>query len=278
MIGAVVVPLDGSSLAEHALAYAQQLSTRLDTSLHLVWVLPADSTEGREAEAMAYLQDVARRLGHDVQAMLRFGSPAAEIISAAAGLSEPIIVMTTHGHGGIGRLVFGSVADAVARGVHSPVLLIRSGTAMVPAPIRSILLPLDGTAYAETALPYATALARAFDADLWLVRVAETTEVSEDPVSSMALWEEHRQMVQESSTYLYDLTERLEQEGIRAHARPLAGFVEDEILAYERDAEADLVVIATHGRVGLRRLGFRSLAERILRLGTAPVLMIRPTP
>lgn len=278
MIGAVVVPLDGSELAEHALAYACQLSTRLDASLHLVRVLPADTAEVRADGATTYLKDVARSLGHDVQVMLRLGAPAPEIIGATAGLPEPVIVMTTHGHGGIGRLLFGSVADAVARGVHIPVLLIRSGTAMVPAPIKSILLPLDGTTYAETALPYATLLARAFDADLWLVRVAETTEVSEDPVSSMALWEEHRRMVQESSTYLYDLAERLDKEGIRAHARPLTGFIEDEILAYERDARTDLVVIATHGRVGLRRLGFRSLAERILRLGTTPVLMIRPAP
>ncbi len=277
MFGAVVATLDGSELAGRAVPYASQFAAHLGAPLNLIWVLPTDASEVRKSEAMTYLQDVARSLDLDVQVMLRFGAPAPEIISAAAGLPEPVIVMTTHGHGGIGRLLFGSVADAVARGVHTPVLLIRAGTA-VSTPIGSILILLDGTAYAEAALPYATALARAFDADLWLVRVADTTEVSEDPVSSMALWEEHHRMVRESSTYLNDLVERLEKEGIRAHARPLAGFVEDEILAYEREAQPDLVVIATHGRVGLRRLGFRSLAERILRLGTTPVLMIKPAP
>lgn len=278
MIEAVIVPLDGSELAHQAVPYARRLATRLGATLHLLWVLPAKSTEVQRVEANAYLQGVAQSLGHEVQVTLRFGSPAPEIVSAAAGLQEPTIVMTTHGHGGIGRLVFGSVADAVARGAQSPVLLIRSNTAVAAAPIRSILVPLDGTAYAEAALPYATALARAFDADLWLVRVAETTGVSEDPVSSMALFEKHRQMVRDSDAYLNDLAEQLGAEGIRAHPRPLAGFVEDEILSYEREAKADLVVIATHGRVGIRRLGFRSLAERILRLGTAPVLMIRPAP
>lgn len=275
MIRTVVVPLDGSELAEKAMAYARQLAVRLGAPLHLLWVLPPNATEVRKDEARAYLQSVAQRLNHKVEVMLRFGAPAPEIISAAAGLPEPVIVMSTHGHGEIGRLLFGSVADAVARGVHIPLLLIRSGTA-ASAPIRSILIPLDGTDYAEAALPYATTLARAFDADLWLVRVADTTEVSEDPVSSMALWEEHHRMVRESSTYVNDLAERLKKEGVRAHARPLAGFVEDEILAYEREAGTNLVIIATHGRVGRRRLGFRSLAERILRLGTAPVLMIRP--
>ncbi|HEU4792542.1 MAG TPA: universal stress protein [Nitrolancea sp.] len=278
MFGAVVAALDGSELAGRAVPYASQFAARLGAPLNLIWVLPTDSSEVRKSEATTYLQDVARSLDLDVQTMLRFGAPAPEIISAAAGLPEPVIVMTTHGHGGIGRLLFGSVADAVARGVHTPVLLIRAGTAVVSTLIGSILILLDGTAYSEAALPYATTLARTFDADLWLVRVADTTEVSEDPVSSMALWEEHHRMVRESSTYLNDLVERLEKEGIRAHARPLAGFVEDEILAYEREARPDLVVIATHGRGGLRRLGFRSLAERILRLGTTPVLMIKPAP
>ena len=223
-----------------------------------------------------YLTEVSERLDQDAQPILRFGSPAPEIISVAADLPWPVIIMITHSHGGFGRLLFGSVADAVLRGVHVPVLLIRSGTAVGRAPIESILVPLDGTDYAEEALPYATALARVFDADLWLVRVADTTAVSEDPVSAMALWEERRRMVQESDTYLNAQAERLGDEGIRSHPRPLAGFVEDEILAYEREAAADLVVIATHGRSGLRRLGFRSLAERILRLGTSPVLMVRP--
>ena len=155
-------------------------------------------------------------------------------------------------------------------------LLIRSGTGAPRAPIGSILASLDRRAYAEEALPYATALARAFDADLWLVRVADTTAVSEDPVSSRALWEEHRRMVRESDAYLSALAEWLGDEGIRAHPRPMAGYVEDEILAFEREAAADLVVIATHGRSGLRRLDFRSLAERIVRLGTSSVLMVRP--
>lgn len=276
MIGTIVVPLDGSDLAEQAVPYARRFAARLDVPLRLLLVLPDDAPLGRQAEARDYLQDVTKRLGPGVQGMIRFGAPAPEIISAAADLPEPVIVMTTHGHGGFGRIMFGSVADAVVRGVHIPVLLIRSGTAVANAPISTILVPLDGTAYAEEALPYATALARAFDADLWLVRVADTTAVSEDPVSSIALWNEQRQMERESDTYLHALTDRLGDEGIRAHPQPLAGFIEDEILAYERKAEADLVVIATHGRSGLRRLGFRSLAERILRLGTAPVLMIRP--
>src|SRR5919205_2968848 len=106
---------------------------------------------------------------------------------------------------------------------------------------------------------------RAFEADLWLAQAAETTQVTEDPSAAEQLIAEYRQLAQEADAYLLTLTDRLRQDGIRVHPRVLAGFMEDELLHFEQEAAADLVVMATHGRSGLRRVVSRSLAERLVR-------------
>jgi nucleotide-binding universal stress UspA family protein len=187
------------------------------------------------------------------------------------------IVMTTHGRGGLGRLLYGSVAERVVRDSRIPVLLIRAG--LVPSatePLKSILVPLDGSAYAETALPQAIELARAFDADLWLARVAVANMALGGPLTTRSLAEGYQHAVREAGSYLDTVAERLGDTGVRVHTRLLEGFSEDAILAFERQAAIDLVVIATRARaVGLSGLGIQSLAQEMLRHGVSPVLMIR---
>ena len=158
-----------------------------------------------------------------------------------------------------------------------PLLLIRSAMAAISHPIRRILVPLDGSAYAEAALPYAQQLTRAFDADLWLIQVIETTEVSEDLGVAEELAEKYRQMMQEANAYLNTIADQLRKEDLRVHPQVRAGFVEDELLRSEDEAAAHLVMLASHGRSGRRRILSRSLAERLLRLGRAPVLTVRPS-
>lgn len=277
MFNSVIVPMDGSELAEQVLPCAGQVAQHTGAGLLLLQVLPASASAVLKEETFAYLDDVAKDLDHRVQTEIRLGNPANEIIAAAGNVPEPIIAMTTHGRGGLGRLLYGSVADQVVRDATVPVLLIRSGAVpATPCAIRSILVPLDGSAYAEAALPYAAELARVLDADLWLAQVADTTSVTEDPAVAEKLAEEYQRSVRDADAYLNTLADRLGHEGIRVHPRVLAGFTEDELLRFEKETAADLIVMASRGRTGLRRFGSRSLAERLLRLGTAPVLMVRP--
>jgi nucleotide-binding universal stress UspA family protein len=209
--------------------------------------------------------------------MVRIGQPAEEIIASAVDVPESIIVMTTHGRGGLGRLLYGSVAERVVLDSRIPVLLIRAG--LVPSatePLKSIIVPLDGSVYAETALPQAIELARAFDADLWLARVAVANMALGGPLTTRSLAEGYQHVVREAGSYLDAVAERLGDTGVRVHTRLLEGFAEDAILAFERQAAIDLVVIATRARaVGLSGLGIQSLAQEMLRHGVSPVLMIR---
>uniref|UniRef100_A0A831TAJ4 Universal stress protein n=1 Tax=Thermorudis peleae TaxID=1382356 RepID=A0A831TAJ4_9BACT len=284
MFGTVLVPLDGSELAEAALPYAKAIAEKTGAVLHLVRVVPIDAPPDEAAEAREYLSRLAGRLGDRVQLSVRYGHPAAEIIDLAQELADPIIVMTTHGRGGLGRWLYGSVADRVVRGAGVPVLLIRSGLPQrALGEVRSIMVPLDGSPLAEAALPYAVELARRFDAELHLVRVVETPEVyallgthAQAAASGEVLAEIAQQMIDDASNYLNELAERLRAEGVRVESHVLEGLAIEQLLAFERERQPDLVVMATHGRGGLSRVIFGSVAEHVLREGNAPVMLIRP--
>jgi nucleotide-binding universal stress UspA family protein len=147
----VLVPLDGSEIAEAILPFAEKLAGPVDAEAMLVRVVePLSAGEAfaaggvvapdtlflRQLEAKEYLARVERRLankGIRVRTDLRSGTPAAEIVAAATSWGADLIAMATHGRGGLGRLLFGSVAEAVLRAAPVPVLMIRT-TAKVSVP------------------------------------------------------------------------------------------------------------------------------------------------
>ncbi|HET9017642.1 MAG TPA: universal stress protein [Thermomicrobiaceae bacterium] len=284
MIGTVVVPLDGSQLAEEALPRAAAIAERSSAPLHLVRVVPSDANGAAQDEARTYLQGKARDLGDRVQVSVLTGDPAAQIIDHVAGLADALVVMTTHGRSGIGRWISGSVADRVVRDGEAPVLLIRSGMPSAgQATVRAILVALDGSSYAETALGHAVDLAKVFDAELQLVRVAETAQIyamltpeAQTPAAAEAINEVIDRLSAEARDYLTAVAERLRADGLRVRTETLEGFPSEQILAFEREMGTDLTVMATHGRSGLARLVFGSVAERILKLGQTPVMVIHP--
>lgn len=139
----VLVPLDGSPLAEAVLPFAEKLAGPVDSELLLLRVVeplapaaalaaagvPApDELFLRQVEARRYLDEVARRLGDKglrVRTLLGHGPAASEIVAVAKAERADLIAMSTHGRGGLGRLLFGSVAEAVLRAAPVPVLMVR---------------------------------------------------------------------------------------------------------------------------------------------------------
>lgn len=143
-IDTVLVPLDGSPLAEGALPRAAELAADAGAGMLLLRAAEAHPFLGADVidaqvkvirEAEQYLADVAERvktLGvKDVRCAVWYGAPAAAIIDAAEFNRVDLIVMTTHGRSGLGRLVMGSVAESVVRGTFTPILLLRDGKAPV---------------------------------------------------------------------------------------------------------------------------------------------------
>lgn len=284
MVETLIVPLDASELAEAALPYARALRERFAARLLLVRVVDIDAPAEVAAQARDYLERVASQVGQPADFTVRYGDPAAEIIDVAAESPDATIVMTTHGRSGIGRWLFGSVADRVVRNAGVPVLLIRSSMPQrEPGTVRSILVPLDGSPLSEAALPYATELAQRFDATIHLVRVAETPEIysllsvpAGAPTSADVLNQIAQQLVEAATAFVNERADQLRGQGLRVEAHVLEGIAPEQLLAFERERQPDLVVMATHGRGGLSRLVFGSVAERLLREGTVPLLLIRP--
>ena len=185
----VLVPLDGSALGEHALPYAIHLAHATHARLVLVHAAKDSVTRRRGEEALSHLAETLSQQGLAVEAHVRYREPGALILQAAAIWEADLIAMSTHGRSGLGRWLYGSVADHVLRHASAPVLLVparcdhpwppdRSAASGdvprgEPRPeTRSVLVMLDGSARAEAAIPPARDLATALGARLDLVRTA----------------------------------------------------------------------------------------------------------
>ncbi len=195
-----------------------------------------------------------------------------------------LVVMTSRGQGGLRRLWLGSVADAVIRGSSVPVLLVRPEEHPSPQPVlenlNRILVPLDGSALAETILEPATELASLAGAELILVQVIQPVGSPLEPRSTapqtfdVELTNGRRE---EATGYLTSLAERCRNTGVKAtYAAPLGGNVADTILGLAEAPTIGLLAMATHGRGGLKRLILGSVADKLVRTAPCPLLVYRP--
>ena len=187
--------------------------------------------------------------------------------------------MSTHGRSGIGRWLYGSVADAVIRSATVPVMLIPSDV-RGPWPTDRqprILVPLDGSQLSEAVLGPALELATRLDAELLLVEVvAWPPIIYSDPIELLPY--DPEEQLAEVRTYLAHMAARLRKSGasVRWHAdvgrTPAA-----TIVRLARDEHADLIAMATHGRSGLARVVLGSTTTGTLQHAGVPLLIVRPT-
>jgi len=142
-------------------------------------------------------------------------------------------------------------------------------------------MPTDGSAESEKPLTFATQLARANDAQLTLMRVVEEMvyTADEDALNTVEMYQQYEQVTQDmarqAQSEVHALAQRLQAEGIRARAEVRRGNPSGDLLDYIDEEHPDLVVMATHGRTGLARFTLGSVADRIIREGSAPVLVTR---
>ena len=277
MLKKILVPLDGSDLAERALTYATALATPTGAQLVLLRAalshtfIGVDSRErqtGAIQEAELYLDDVAtwvRAGGFGCDAVVVHGHAAESIVNQARVSRADLIVMTTHGRTGPGRWIFGSVTESVVANSPVPVLVQRAWGPQFGGPLWSdtpeLLAAVDGSAFAEAALEVAASLAEALHGKLVLVRVED------DPARLGAAME-----------YL-----PLAQARLAANHPGLpivtdirvgdAAYGIEEALAQR---EAEFVVMATHGRSGAKRAIIGSIAGKIVNHGKVPVVLIHP--
>jgi nucleotide-binding universal stress UspA family protein len=284
MLKTILVPLDGSPLAERSLSLATALSIPTGAHLLVVRVSAGKSPPDEGAPFGTYLEKTAadlrdRRFSVDTAELS--GEPVAAVISQAARDSPAdLIVMTTHGRTGPTRWVLGSVAEALVACSPAPILLQRAwdpgrrATLLGDQP--TLLVPVDGSRFSEAVLPAATALADDLGAEILLVRV--------DPRSHDVLHADEDVPRQEYHPvvaireYLEELAARLRRDsGVPISYRVECGDPATAIMATAEDTHAALVVMATHGRTGLQRMVLGSVADAVLQHGRAPLVLVHPT-
>lgn len=297
MYDRILVPVDGSDEAEAALAVAARLPAR---AVRLLRVDPLDGGDGgvapdaespwRTFRTKEFREEMARSaarfpaLSDRIEFAVRFGDPADKIIADAA--TADLVVMTTHGRGTAGRLIFGSVADRVARHGTTPTLLIRSVSTSAPPTVATrIVVPLDGSPLAEQALPEASKLAQALGLPIRLVRVVDLEAMlatirfelfarKRGDLAGEAYDLARRTNERIAAEYLAQHAERLRAEDIAAETVVRTGspvFVLLEMLQPK-----DVVAMTTHGHGGIQRWLIGSVAEKLVREAPCPVLLARP--
>ena len=299
MFGSILVPLDGSPLAERALAYAEALARRTGARLILARAVPdpveADADEIAAdaqvvAEAEAYLIGLANQLEErqitteivvaGVGGHLAADEVAPWILKVSRRRHVGLIVLSTHGHSGLGGRVYGSITEAVLARTTLPVLLVRAWAAEEPVAIADhprLLVPLDESAFAEQALPVATALADALSGEVAVVYAVPRPELVFGPDQLVAgyLADEQRRLEGEARAYLGDVAARLAAQGRRVQMEVRVGDPAAVIDATGSELGAAMIVMATHGHTGLVRLVFGSVTAAILSQGTIPILLVR---
>jgi nucleotide-binding universal stress UspA family protein len=288
MYTSILVPLDGSELAEQILPYARCFAEALRIPVRLLRVNePGSTVPDAFARAGAdYLAEVAENVFSGSAAVSRhveLGKPAEVIVERAGSESGTLIAMATHGLSGIQRLFLGSVAYKVVHMAKNPMLLIRpeqERDSMKPIQLSTLFVPLDGSGLAEAICPVAIGLAAHLNLEVLLVRVYASP--GESPVigDGVILDVAHRmrdRIREEVETYLDGKVQRFQADGLRrVSSLAIEGDAAGEIIDLAKTPN-NLITMSTHGRSGLQRWVLGSVAEKVIHYSGVPVLLIRPT-
>ncbi len=301
MFRSLLVPLDGSSFSENALPFALNIAKLAGATVRLlhvhgtlVYTTGASAVDSGGDERVwkqerTYLDQTIARWqvaapGVRMSSALLEGIVPDALREQLSGEAE-LMVLTTHGRGPASRFWLGSVTDALVRTATVPLLVLRPSeqppVLTMSPPFRHMMVTLDGSDLAEHALEPALQLGRLMQTRYTLLRVVKPV-VSLDPTTGWSAATDMnepqtRQGLDEAQAYLDRIAERLRGQGLSVqtrlviHPRPA-----DAILEESAKQGADLIALATHGRGGLPRLLLGSVADKVLRGGTIPLLICRP--
>ena len=289
--GPILVPLDGSELAEGALSIATEIARAERTHLVLlsVWEEPGSGTPAAismEMEARAgehfgtYLRGVRDRLKQpEIRTIVRCGDPSDTILEEAQEVGARMIVAATHGRSGLSRWRHGSTTSRLLHESRVPVLIAGPKALQAdPRPaVRHVMVPLDGSALCGFAIEAGVRLAVAFGAKLSLVQAVRWAYQSYPYIGGAATYIQDLDSELEAGAkeYIQKQESSISATAVEVHGFVVHGFPAEALLGFEESNEVDLVVMTTHARSGLVRAALGSTAERMLQ-GRAPVLLLRP--
>jgi nucleotide-binding universal stress UspA family protein len=296
MLNHILVPLDGSLLAECVLPHAITLAQVFDTRLTLLRVVERDQSTGlkraidplqwqiRKVEAEVYLDKLVARfnkVGLEAEKVILEGLPQERIVEFTRDRGIGMIIISTHGQSGLSGWNVSSVVQKVILHAHVPMMIVRAhaspATDIAPMSYRRVLVPLDGSQRAEFALPLAKKLANSQNSQLLLVHAIVKPEIPRHTPFS----EEERQLVDRltklnqtrAGKYLKQLQDQF---SLDVKTRVIVG---DAPAAMLQDLVAqenvDLVVLGAHGYTGETRWPYGSVALNFIAYGTTPLLIVQ---
>ncbi len=292
MFDKILVPLDGSELAEVTLWYAEGLAGRMRSAITLLIVLSPEDLKSRYMYD-CYIKEIANRTKANAEERgagkkegeikvdyeILKGDAAEEIVDYADKARINLIIMSTQGRSGVRRWALGNVANKVLRATGKPVLLIRAKGAK-PDVYRDrlvkVLVPVDGSKESESILRYVTYMATELDLEVTLFHA--WVRKSEDfPLTGGV--EQINQVRKGREGYIKRMETRLKGKGVNVNSvfkEVLTGGAAEEIIKLAEEGDFSMVAMATHGRSGLGRWIFGSNAEKVLEVGSTPLLLVRP--
>ncbi len=292
----ILVPLDGSKLAEAALPAAVSLAETLDAPVTLLHIIEQDAPQEihrdhhitQADEASAYLAEIARRdFPARVKVDIHVHTAAVKDVvdsiveHATREFRLDLIVMCTHGKSGIRELLYGSIAQqVVAQGV-TPLLLIKPEAEVSKTfKLEQILVPLDTGPVHDDSLPVTQELAATYKSNVHLLTVIPTfgTMTGEKaaastllPATTSALLDIN---VENAAEDLLEHLDELEQAGIHVTAEVARGDPATEIVNISEKSHADMIVLTTHRKAGAAAFWARSVAPNVARRARVPILLI----
>lgn len=299
MFKKILVPLDGSDLAERALEPALTIASEQEgcevillsvpvyrdimvpSASGFDLLLPDESLDNFRQEIETYLNDVKTTWNRPevrLRTLVVEGDVASVIVDTAEEQAVDLIIMTTHGYSGFSRWLLGSVTERVLHSAPCHVLAIRQ-----PRPLTNILITLDGSQLAEKALEPGMELARLLGGRVTLLQVDQEANLGAIELSMLELAESGLARHIQNDTkddhlinYLNKTAEPYRREGLTVETVVMEGRPAKSILEFAEADEVDLIVMTTHGRTGFSRWVYGSVSEKVLRGTGAAVLIIRP--
>jgi nucleotide-binding universal stress UspA family protein len=292
----MLIPLDGSKVAEQVLPYARFLAKALAIPVELLEVVDPEALallsnprQGRYVDTILaegiessknYLEAIGRSFqGAKVKSLVEKGKAEDVVIEKATADKNSLIVMATHGRSGIQRWLLGSVADKVLHGATNHLFLVRAsdqGKTDGEAALKTAIVPLDGSALAEQVLPYVVELAKKVKLELVLMRAYPLPPAisAEDYGFYSADLLDHLEA--EARDYLAEKMNGVKQKGVENVTSVVnTGYGAEEIITLGRHTPDNFIAMSTHGRSGIQRWVLGSVTDRVVRHSGDPVLIIR---
>ncbi len=297
MFKKILIPLDGSEVAEAVIPFAREIAARSGAELLFVSAVQQvgiwDATVGlqamkRESQIAAdYLATVEKDVsGEDqkVGTQVLDGAAAEAVLAGADESGADLIAISTHGRSGISRWLFGSVATHILERAAVPLLVLRPKEGEdrgAPGPVvKKILVPLDGSEVAKSILPVIEEFAKTMGASLVLYHSVAPLSAYPgfESAGAAALGEAIEEMQRQAKEILARAAEEVVSRGVEATTVVSLGTPVDGVLTAANELDVDLIAIATHGRSGFGRAVLGSVADGVIRRSAdVPCLVVRPT-